>query len=206
MIRGRYAIAGSHERGPASISGFPQRRSEEHLIPRSAWPGIVGAMHSHAPAQPSFSVPGRLWAVVYAGVVVALVFASVAVLAARSHVFGSSDPAAQTIGASAARVLRVGAYELQIASVPTRIGEQTAASVRLVRGGRPLEGARVRITFSMPAMPGMHGLAASLRETAPGVYTNAAPILTVGRWLVRVRVAPSRARSFSAGFTYRVAA
>jgi hypothetical protein len=135
--------------------------------------------------------------------VVVLVFASVAVLAAHSNVF-ASDATARTIASTAVRSLPVGGYELQVGSLPTRIGEQTAVSVRLTRAGRAVSDARVRITFTMPAMRGMRGLSARLRQMAPGVYVAAAPILTVGSWRASLQVTPRHAKSFTAGFTYRV--
>ena len=163
-------------------------------------------MHVHAPAHVTYAIPGRLLALVYTAGVVVLVFASVAVLAARSHVF-ASDAMTRTIAPSAVRSLQVGAYELQVGSLPRRIGEQSAVAVGLLQFGRAVSGASVRITFTMPAMPampGMRGLSTRLREKTPGTYGAAAPILTVGSWRVSVQVTPRDGKSFRAGFTYRV--
>jgi hypothetical protein len=163
-------------------------------------------MHAHAPAHATYPVSGRLLALIYAAVVIVLVFSSVAVLASRSHVFGSPDASAGTTGPSAVHSVHVGAYELRVGSLPTHIGEQTAVSVRLLQDGRAVSGARVEITFAMPSMPGMHGPSARLRQTARGVYATAAPILTVGTWRASFHVTPQHGKSFSGGFTFRVGA
>jgi hypothetical protein len=163
-------------------------------------------MQLHAPTHATYPVSARFLAVAYAGFIVVLVFATIAVLASRSRVFGASDAAAQTVAPAAVRTLNVGAYALQVRALPRRIGEQTTVSVRLLQGVRAVDGARVRITFTMPAMSGMRGLSTLLRQTAPGVYAHAAPILTMGRWHASVQVTPAHGKSVAAGFTYRVGA
>jgi hypothetical protein len=163
-------------------------------------------MQLHAPAHATHPVSARFLAVAYAGFVVVLVFATIAVLASRSQVFASSDAIARTVAPRADRTLYAGGYQLQVRALPRRIGEQTTLSVTLLQGGRGVDGARVRITFAMPAMSGMRGLSVPLRETAPAVYAHAAPILTVGRWRATLQVMPPHAKSFDAGFTYRVGA
>jgi hypothetical protein len=161
-------------------------------------------MQLHAPAPAAHPVSARFLAVAYAGFVVVLVFATIAVLASRSQVFGSSDAIAQTVAPRADRTLYAHGYELQVRALPRRIGEQTSVSVGLVQGGRGVDGARVRITFTMPGMSGMPRLSVPLRRTASGVYAHSAPILTVGRWRATLQVTPRHAKSFDAGFTYRV--
>ncbi len=147
---------------------------------------------------------GSLWALVYVAVVASLVFASVGVLAARSDTSGFGSTTRNFRGANVARVLRAGGYELQILSVPRRLGQAAVASVRVLQGVHAVDGARVRITFSMPDMPEMHEFSTLLRQTAPGVYAHASPILTAGRWLATVEVTPPHAASFNTGFTYRI--
>ncbi len=163
-------------------------------------------MQLHAPAHATDPVPARFWAAAYAGFVVALVFVTVAALASRSQVFGSSEAAARPASPAGIRLLHAGAYELQVRALPKRIGRQTTMTVELVRDGRSVDGARVRVTFAMPAMPAMRGLSTPLRPTVPGVYAHTTPILTVGRWRASLQVTPPHGKRFEAGFAFRVAA
>jgi hypothetical protein len=178
-------------------------------------------MQLRAPANRTYPViadrvpasHGSLWAFVYAAVVVSLVFASVGVFATRSDAFGPANATSQATsslvphnvhGLNSIRVVRAGGYELQIQSVPRRLGPSAVASVKLLKGGRAVEGARVRLTFSMPDMPEMRGLSTLLGQIAPGVYAHASPILTVGSWLATVQVTPPHSAGFIASFTYRI--
>jgi len=77
--------------------------------------------------------------------------------------------------------------------------------VALRRGGKPVDGARLRVSFSMPDMPRMAGPTRALRQAGPGVYTRMSPMLTVGRWLATFRLTPRRGPSASAAFGYRIA-
>ena len=86
------------------------------------------------------------------------------------------------------------------------MGQAAVASVRVLQGVHAVDGARVRLTFSMPDMPEMHGLSTLLRQIAPGVYAHASPIVTVGRWLATVQVTPPHSAGFNASFTYRISA
>jgi hypothetical protein len=158
---------------------------------------------------------GSHWAFVYVGLVVGLVFASVGVFATRSDAFGSANATSQATrslvphnvhGLNSIRVVRAGGYELQIQSVPRHMGQAAIASVRLLQGVHTVNGARVRLTFSMPDMPEMRGLSTPLRQIAPGIYAHASPILTVGSWLATVQVTPPHSASFKASFTYRISA
>lgn len=154
------------------------------------------------------------WAFVYVAMVASLVFASVGVFAtwsdasdpanAASRATSSFVPASNVSRLNSIRVLRAGGYELQIQSVPRHMGQSAIASVKLLHGVRAVDGARVRLTLSMPDMPEMHALSTLLRQTAAGVYAHASPILTIGRWLATVQVAPPHSASFNASFTYRI--
>jgi hypothetical protein len=185
-----------------------------------------GQMQLRAPANRTYSPRigpptslgsrGSLWAFVYAAAIITLVFASVGVIATWSGAFGSPNasarassltvPAHGTSVVNPVRVLRVRDYELRVQSVPRRLGLATTAAVKLLKGGRAVDKARVRLTFTMPEMPSMRGLSTLLRETAPGVYAQTSPILTVGSWLATIQVSPPHATGFKASFTYRISA
>ena len=65
-----------------------------------------------------------------------------------------------------------------------------AFAVRIERGGRPLRGAEVVVTFEMLDME-MGNQAYRLTETSPGLYTHAAPALVmVGHWGLSYSVTP----------------
>jgi hypothetical protein len=179
-------------------------------------------MQLRAPANRTYPVVASrvpashdsLWALVYVALVVSLVVASVAVFATRSDAFNAANassqatssfvPAHNVHGLNSIRVVRAGGYELQIQSVPRQMGQAAIASVRLLQGVHTVDGARVRLTFSMPDMPEMRGLSTLLRQIAPGVYAHASPILTVGSWLATVQVTPPHSAGFIASFTYRI--
>jgi len=167
-------------------------------------------MQLRAPAI-AYNTPGsagtgrNLWALLYVAVVVTVVIASVGVLAGRSNAFSSPSTAPQAAGGSpAGPVLRVRDYALQIRSLPSRFGQPAVASVRVLRAGHTVDGARIRVTFSMPAMPEMRGLSVLLPQSSAGVYAHSAPALTVGRWRASFRIVPPHAAGFTAQLTYRI--
>jgi hypothetical protein len=148
--------------------------------------------------------------------VVTLVFAGIAAFASWADGLDSSSttPTARSRLASPIAVralptlrdLRVRGYELQVRSVPEQFGRPALASVELLSSAQPLNGARVRVTFSMPSMPDMRGLSILLRQIRPGVYAHASPILTVGHWRATFRVDPRHGAGFDAAFVYRIRA
>jgi YtkA-like protein len=184
-------------------------------------------MQLRAPVNRTYSAavypePASAWsresllATVYTAAVLTIVFVGVGIFAARSDSIApasttpqaksSSSVAGSGHGVNAFPVLRVGAYRLRIESVPRHLGESAVASVKVLKGGRPVNGARVRLVFSMPNMPSMRGLFTVLRQTARGVYAHTSPILTVGRWLVTVQVTLRHSAGFRANFSYRIRA
>lgn len=59
--------------------------------------------------------------------------------------------------------------------------------------GRPVAGANVSVTLSMPSMP-MPDNKASLRETGPGTYTGTVRFTMSGNWLARVTATKDKAQ------------
>lgn len=88
-------------------------------------------------------------------------------------------------------------YQLELRLTPNRAALPGTVSVKLLKGGRPVTGARVKLTFSMLDM-GMGQLSGLLPQTAPGRYAHAGPVLGMGgRWGLRFDVAPPGATPFS---------
>lgn len=95
-------------------------------------------------------------------------------------------------------VVHVNGYSLQVLVSPNRVGVSDSFGVRISRGGRPVHGADVTLTFGMLEME-MGNLEYQLAETSPGLYVRRAPALVMaGRWSLNFRVAPPHARPFSA--------
>jgi copper transport protein len=103
------------------------------------------------------------------------------------------------VGGASARVgpgpvlstVEKGGYRLEIHVSPNRAAVPNDFSVRLSRAGRPVRGADVVLRFAMLDME-MGQQEYRLRETAPGVYTHAAPALVmVGHWGLSFDVRPA---------------
>jgi hypothetical protein len=81
---------------------------------------------------------------------------------------------------------------------PNRAAAPDTFALRLSRGGVPVRGANVTLTFNHTEMQ-MPQQQYQLTETRPGVYTRAAPALVmVGRWALDFQIAPASAPPFSA--------
>lgn len=89
-------------------------------------------------------------------------------------------------------------YRLEVRLTPNRASQPDAVSVRLQRGRRPVNGAHVRLTFSMLDMD-MGQLTGRLPQTGPGHYARTVPVLGMdGRWALRLDIAPTNAAPFTA--------
>jgi hypothetical protein len=101
-----------------------------------------------------------------------------------------------------------GDYSLSLRSQNTVRGDGTVA-VRLVRQGRPVSGARVRVMYSMPRMrPGtdMSALSKTLLPAGAGTYTARSPALGMaGDWLIGIAVNVPHAPPLAAALGDRVA-
>ncbi len=150
--------------------------------------------------------PKRLWAA--AGLLAVL--ALIGVLAATAGVSqrGALLKQLQTPAASAAPANTVSAtatagpgpvhvaitglpYMARLADTPNRASTRDRLTLSLSDHGRPLAGAAVTVTYSMPSMNMTDGFAGRLTETAPGTYTAVQPVFGMpGTWQLRFRVAP----------------
>jgi hypothetical protein len=94
---------------------------------------------------------------------------------------------------------------LHLRVAPNRATAAGIVSVQLLKGGRPVNAARVRLTFSMLDMP-MGQFSGLLPQTGTGTYAHAGPVLGMGgRWGLRFDVKPPGAAPFSVNLVDRVA-
>jgi hypothetical protein len=93
--------------------------------------------------------------------------------------------------------LRAGSYRLELRLAPNRASRRGVVAVTLVKGGRPVENARVRLTVTMLDM-NMGNFTVPLPETGTGTYARTAPVLGMsGRWGWRFDVTPAGGKRFS---------
>jgi hypothetical protein len=127
-------------------------------------------------------------------------------VAAATGAFGQNhSPSAQPQRASTSNVgpgnqlataLSAQGYRLDLGWTPNRAAVAGTVSLLLSKQGKPVNRARVRLTFTMLDMD-MGGLTGLLPQTAPGRYAHAGPILRMGgRWRLRLDVAPHRGNAF----------
>ena len=99
------------------------------------------------------------------------------------------------------RVLRTvsrAGYELQVLVSPNKAAAPDSFALRITRGGLPVRGASVTLTFNHLEMQ-MPQQQYQLRETRPGLYSRAAPaLIMVGKWGLSFQVSPPGSPPFSA--------
>ena len=101
--------------------------------------------------------------------------------------------------AAAARFVRHSGtgYSVVVALTPNRVNGPIGMSIRVLRHGRSLTGARARVSFSMPSMNMWNVYGALLRPSAGGRYAAAIPVLGMaGNWRLRIDFKPRSGRPF----------
>jgi copper transport protein len=94
-------------------------------------------------------------------------------------------------------VVNKNGYRMEFRFAPNRAAVPNAFSVRITRGGRPVRGADVTLTFAMLDME-MGEQAYVMRETSPGVYQHSAPALVmVGHWGLSFEITPPGGQPFT---------
>jgi copper transport protein len=97
-----------------------------------------------------------------------------------------------------ASTLHVRGYTLQVLVAPNTAIKPNSFALRITRNGSPVRGADVQLGFAMLDME-MGNEAYRLVETAPGVYTRAAPALVMaGRWALQFTITPHDGVPFNA--------
>ncbi len=89
-------------------------------------------------------------------------------------------------------------YLLQVLVLPNKAAAPNSFALRITKGGRPVRGANVTLTFNHLEME-MPQQEYQLAERQPGVYSRSAPALVmVGKWGLSFQVTPRGGRQFSA--------
>jgi copper transport protein len=89
-------------------------------------------------------------------------------------------------------------YTLEVLVSPNKAAAPDSFSLRITRGGQPVRGATVTLTFNHLEMQ-MPQQEYQLTETQPGVYSRAAPaLIMVGKWGLGFQIAPKGAAAFTA--------
>ncbi len=100
-------------------------------------------------------------------------------------------------GRVAETVQRAG-YRLQVLVSPNKAAAPDSFALRITKGGQPVRGANVTLTFNHTEMQ-MPQQEYQLTETQPGVYSRAAPaLIMVGKWALSFQVAPRGVPPFTA--------
>ena len=88
-------------------------------------------------------------------------------------------------------------YALQVLVSPNKAAAPDSFALRITKGGQPVRGANVTLTFNHPEMQ-MPEQEYQLTETGPGVYSRAAPALVmVGKWALDFQITPKSGLPFT---------
>ena len=118
-----------------------------------------------------------------------------------SKALASVGGASARVGPGAVdRTVTKNGYTVTVQVDPNRAAVPNTFTVKLSKDGKPVSGAEVVQTFTMLDME-MGQQAYRLTETAPGVYTHAAPALVmVGHWGLGLNITPSGGQPFDVLF------
>jgi copper transport protein len=126
-------------------------------------------------------------------VVLGIVFAAAVLssLAPPPPAFALENSALATVGpGQVVRTVQQAGYTLQVLLAPNKAAAPDNFALRITRGGQPVRGANVTLTFNHTEME-MPQQEYQLTETSPGVYSRAAPALVmVGRWALTFNITP----------------
>jgi copper transport protein len=134
-------------------------------------------------------------------VVIAIVFAAAVLssLAPPPPAFALENSALAKVGPGrVVQTIRHAGYVLQVLVSPNKAAAPDSFGLRITKGGQPVRGADVTLLFNHLEMQ-MPTQEYQLTETAPGVYSRAAPALVmVGRWGLTFQVTPRTGPPFTA--------
>jgi hypothetical protein len=83
-------------------------------------------------------------------------------------------------------------YQVKVTASPNKASRNNRLSVVITRGGRPLDAARVTVTYSMNAMNMFNVFTGKLAQTARGTYSATQPVFGMpGEWDLRFDVTPA---------------
>jgi copper transport protein len=135
---------------------------------------------------------------------VLLVVSAIVAAAVLSSLAPPAKALAKVGGASArvgpgpvAEVVNKNGYRVELHVRPNRAAAQNSFALQITRDGKPVRGAEVVIGATMLDME-MGTQSYALPETAPGLYTHAAPALVmVGHWALMFDITPKGHPPFS---------
>ena len=134
-------------------------------------------------------------------VVIGIVFAAAVLssLAPPPPAFALENSALAKVGPGrVVQTINHAGYTLQVLVSPNKAAAPDSFALRITKGGRPVRGANVTLLFNHLEMQ-MPTQEYQLTETAPGVYSRAAPALVmVGRWGLTFQVTPRHGLPFTA--------
>jgi copper transport protein len=134
-------------------------------------------------------------------VVVGIVFAAAVLssLAPPPPAFALQNSALAQVGPGrVAQTVHRAGYVLQVLVSPNKAVAPDSFALRITKGGQPLRGANVTLTFNHTEMQ-MPQQEYQLTETRPGVYSRAAPALVmVGKWALGFQITPKSGLPFTA--------
>ena len=106
------------------------------------------------------------------------------------------SPDARTGPGPVSSVVESNGYRLELHVIPNKVGAANDFAVRILRGGRPVDGLGVTATFTMLDME-MPTLSYDLPGHGRGLYERSAPALVmVGRWALAFDVDPPHGAPF----------
>jgi copper transport protein len=163
-------------------------------------PALVAARERAEAGEPAARLLRNLVsieAVVVAGVVFAAAILSS--LAPPPPAFALQNSALAQVGPGrVAQTVKHNGYLLQVLVSPNKAAAPDSFALRITRGGRPVRGANITLTFKHTEMQ-MPQQEYQLAETQPGVYSRSAPALVmVGKWALSFQITPPGGRSFTA--------
>jgi copper transport protein len=163
-------------------------------------PGLVAARVRSEPGEPAARLLRRLMSGETV-LVAAVVFAAAVLssLAPPPPAFALQELALARVGpGSVARTVNRAGYQLELLVSPNRAAAPGSFALRITKGGHPVRGADVTLTFAMTTME-MPNQEYQLKEIRPGLYSRAAPALVmVGLWGLTFQIAPKGGPPFSA--------
>ena len=134
-------------------------------------------------------------------VVVGIVFAAAVLssLAPPPPAFALQNSALAQVGPGrVAQTVHRAGYVLQVLVSPNKAVAPDSFALRITKGGQPVRGANVTLTFNHTEMQ-MPQQEYQLTETRPGVYSRAAPALVmVGKWALGFQITPKSGLPFTA--------
>jgi copper transport protein len=158
-------------------------------------PGLVRAEVSEASARLLRTLVSGEALLVAGAILAAAVLSS---LAPPPPAFAEEGSALAQVGpGKVVSAVSRGPYKLEVLVNPNRAAAPDTFGLRLTRGGEPVNGASVTLSFAMLDMQ-MPSQEYQLAQTGPGLYTRKAPALVmVGHWGLTFTVTPKHGLPFT---------